>query len=274
MRGGSRGRAVNTKTPPLPDIQATPDTRQIPIDQVGIKGLRHPVRVLDRQGGEQATVATFNLYVNLPHHFKGTHMSRFVELIESEDREIDTRSFLELLPRLTTRLDAEAGRIEMRFPYFVRKTAPISGVESLLDYEVAFIGETDGKDRRITVQVRIPVTSLSPSSKETASYGAYNQRTLITLTATIADFIWIEELIEVAEQAASSELFGLLKRPDEKHVTERAYENARSVVDITREIAARLGQDRRIADYTIDVESHESVHNYSVCAHLTAPYTP
>ncbi len=260
---------MSTETPPLPDIQSKADTRRIPIDQVGIKGLRHPVRVLDREGGEQATVATFNLYVSLPHNFKGTHMSRFVELIEAEDREIDTRSFLELLPELTTRLDAEAGRIEMRFPYFINKTAPVSGVESLLDYEVTFIGETDGRDRRITVQVRIPVTSLSPSSKETARYGAYNQRTLITITATITDFIWIEELIDVAEQAASSELFGLLKRPDEKHVTERAYENARSVVDITREIAARLSQDSRIASCTIDVESHESVHNYSAYANLT-----
>jgi GTP cyclohydrolase I len=255
-------------TTTIPDIQSTPDTRRIPIAKVGIKGIRHPIRVLDRQGGEQSTVATFNLYVNLPHEFKGTHMSRFVEVIEQYEREIDIDSFLDMLPHMTRRLDAEAGHIEMTFPYFIKKTAPVSGVESLLDYRVSFIGEQSGDKQRLVLKVWVPVTSLSPSSRDSARRGAHNQRAEVCITARIRDFIWVEELIEVAEQESSSELYGLLKRPDEKHVTERAYDNPKSVVDMVRDIATRLNADARIEAYTVEAESFESIHNHSVYAQV------
>ncbi len=257
-----------TPSKSIPDLQSAKDSRQIPIDKVGVKGIRHPVRVLDKSGGEQSTVARFNMYVNLPHHFKGTHMSRFVELIEQHGREISIVSFRDMLPKMTQRLDAESGHIEMVFPYFIEKSAPISGVKSLLDYEVTFIGEHSGNDSTITVKVSIPITSLSPRSKALASYGAYNQRSHVILTVRLRDFIWVEELIELVEQAASSQLYGLLKRPDEKHVTEQAYDNPKSVEDMVRDVAVRLNRNGRIESYIVEAESFESVHNHSVYAQV------
>ena len=252
----------------IPDVQGSPDTRHIPIDKVGIKDIQHPIRVLDKSGGEQSTVAHFNMYVNLPHDFKGTHMSRFVEVLEQYEREISIESFMDMLPRMTERLNAEAGHIEMRFPYFIEKTAPVSGVKSLLDYDVRFIGEVDKERSELTVKVRVPVTSLSPSSKEIATYGALNQRSEITVTVRIRDFIWVEDLIELIEREASSELYGLLKRPDEKHVTEHAYDNPKSVEDLVRDIAARVDQDERIEAYVVEVENFASSHNYSAYAQI------
>ena len=257
-----------TSSKSIPDLQSSQDTRQIPIDKVGVKGIRHPVRVLDKSGGEQSTVAHFNMYVNLPHHFKGTHMSRFVELIEQHGREISIVSFKDMLPQMAQRLDAEAGHLEMTFPYFIEKSAPISGVKSLLDYEVTFIGECGKNHTQITVKVSVPITSLSPRSKALANYGAYNQRSHVILTVRLRDFIWVEELIELVEQAASSQLYGLLKRPDEKHVTERAYDNPQSVEDMVRDVAIRLNRDQRIQSYVVEAESFESVHNHSVYAQV------
>ncbi|RTK99459.1 MAG: GTP cyclohydrolase I FolE2 [Lysobacterales bacterium] len=250
----------------IPDIQNTPDTRRLPIDKVGVKDLRHPVRVRDRSDGEQHTVATFNMYVRLPHDFKGTHMSRFVEVLNRPGREIGVASFHEMLTEMNARLDAGTGHIEMSFPYFVMKTAPVSGVQSLLDYQVTLIGELAGEQATTWLRVVVPVTSLCPCSKEISRYGAHNQRSHVTVSARLSGFVWIEELIDIVEQEASCELYGLLKRPDEKYVTERAYENPKFVEDMVRDVAARLNDDDRIAAYVIESENFESIHNHSAYA--------
>ncbi|MGH8672129.1 MAG: GTP cyclohydrolase FolE2, partial [Burkholderiales bacterium] len=209
---------------PIADVQNSPDTRHKEIDRVGIKSIRHPARVADKGGGVQHTIANFNMYVRLPHRFKGTHMSRFVEILTGQDNEISVESFEPMLRRMVQRLEAEAGHIEMSFPYFINKAAPVSGVKSLMDYDVTFIGEiTQGGKYQFTMRVVVPVTSLCPCSKKISDYGAHNQRSHVTVTAVTNDFVWIEELVGVVEKHASSELFGLLKRPDEKYVTERAY---------------------------------------------------
>lgn len=251
---------------PIPDVQNSADTRRLAINKVGIKDIRHPVRVRDRSGGEQHTIATFNMYVNLPHNFKGTHMSRFVEILNIPGREISVDSFKGMLAEMTERLEAEAGHIEMAFTYFVNKTAPISGVQSLMDYEVTLIGEIRRGRPTLNLKVVVPVTSLCPCSKKISKYGAHNQRSHVTITARVNGFIWIEELIDLAEREASCELYGLLKRPDEKHVTERAYENPKFVEDMVRDIAARLNQDERVAAYAVESENFESIHNHSAYA--------
>ncbi|MGD2073363.1 MAG: GTP cyclohydrolase FolE2 [Gammaproteobacteria bacterium] len=250
----------------IEDVQSSADTRRIAIDKVGIKDIRHPVRVRDRTGGEQHTVACFNMYVNLPHNFKGTHMSRFVEILNLHEREISVQSFKVMLGEMTERLEAEAGHIEMSFPYFVNKTAPISEVQSLLDYEVTFIGEIRDNEPEMKIKVVVPVTSLCPCSKKISDRGAHNQRSHVTVTATTRDFVWIEELIELVEQEASCELYGLLKRPDEKYVTERAYDNPKFVEDMVRDIAAKLNSDDRISGYMVESENFESIHNHSAYA--------
>ncbi|VAW81718.1 GTP cyclohydrolase I type 2, partial [hydrothermal vent metagenome] len=227
-----------TITNPIADVQNSADTRHIAIDKVGIKDIRHPVRVKDRSEGEQHTIANFNMYVNLPHNFKGTHMSRFVEILNLHEREIGVESFKEMLGEMAERLEAAAGHIEMTFPYFINKTAPVSGVQSLLDYEVSFIGEIRDGTPKMKIKVIVPVTSLCPCSKKISDRGAHNQRSHVTVTATTRDFVWIEELIDLVEGQASCELYGLLKRPDEKHVTEKAYDNPKFVEDMVRDIAA------------------------------------
>ncbi len=224
------------------------------------------MRIRERSGGEQHTVACFNMYVNLPHNFKGTHMSRFVEILNQHEREITTDSFKEMLSEMIERLEAEAGHIEMSFPYFINKTAPVSRVKSLMDYEVTFIGEIRNDKPELIIKVVVPVTSLCPCSKKISDYGAHNQRSHVTLTVKSQDFIWIEELIDLVEEEASCELFGLLKRPDEKFVTERAYDNPKFVEDMVRDIAARLNQDPRINGYTVESENFESIHNHSAYA--------
>lgn len=250
----------------MADVQNSYDTRRIAIDKVGIKDIKYPVRVKDRSGREQHTIANFNMYVDLPHDFKGTHMSRFVEIINEHEYEITVDSFKEMLVEMLKRLEASSGHIEMTFTYFVRKTAPISGVQSVLDYEVTFIGEITDTTPILTVKVVVPVTSLCPCSKKISEYGAHNQRSHVTVTAKTNGFLWIEDLIDLVEKEASCELYGLLKRPDEKYVTERAYNNPKFVEDIVRDIAAKLNQDGRVAAYTVESENFESIHNHSAYA--------
>jgi GTP cyclohydrolase I len=251
---------------PIPDVQATPDVRHIAIDRVGIKSIRHPVRVKDKTSGVQHTIAMFNMYVYLPHHFKGTHMSRFVEILNAHEREISVESFGTMLSEMVKRLEAEAGHIEMNFPYFVEKMAPISGVKSVLDYDVTFTGEIRKGIIERSTKVVVPVTSLCPCSKKISDYGAHNQRSHVTISAKTNDFVWIEELVAIAEQKASCELFGLLKRPDEKYVTERAYDNPKFVEDMVRDVAAALNADPRIDSYVVESENFESIHNHSAYA--------
>ncbi|MCW8982541.1 MAG: GTP cyclohydrolase FolE2 [Gammaproteobacteria bacterium] len=251
---------------PIADVQNSADTRQIAINKVGIKSVRHPVLIQDRSGGEQHTVANFNMYVNLPHNFKGTHMSRFVEILNNHEREISVKSFKDMLSEMTERLEAQSGHIEMTFPYFVNKTAPISKVQSLMDYEVTFIGEVVDGEPQLKVKVIVPVTSLCPCSKKISDYGAHNQRSHVTVTVGTKGFVWIEDLIDLIEEEASCELFGLLKRPDEKFVTERAYDNPKFVEDAVRDVAVRLNHDERITDYIVESENFESIHNHSAYA--------
>ena len=257
---------MNAATEVIEDVQNREDTRRIPINKVGIKDIRHPVRVHDRSGGEQHTIASFNMYVNLPHNFKGTHMSRFVEILNQHEREISVKSFKDMMVEMTERLEAQSGHIEMSFPYFVNKAAPVSGVESLMDYDVTFIGEINNGQNNMTIKVVVPVTSLCPCSKKISDYGAHNQRSHVTVTAKISDFVWIEELIDMVEHEASCELYGLLKRPDEKTVTERAYDNPKFVEDMVRDVAAMLNKEERITAYTIESENFESIHNHSAYA--------
>ena len=255
----------NEDTGVVEDVQSRADLRRIPINRVGIKDIRHPVRVKDRSSGEQHTVATFNMYVNLPHNFKGTHMSRFVEILHHE-REISVDSFRAMLREMAQRLEAESGHIEMSFPYFVSKKAPVSGVESLMDYEATLVGEICHGETVTWVKVVVPVTSLCPCSKKISERGAHNQRSHVTIKARLRKHMWIEELIDIAESEASCELYGILKRPDEKYVTERAYDNPKFVEDMVRDVAARLNADTRVDAYIVESENFESIHNHSAYA--------
>jgi GTP cyclohydrolase I len=250
----------------IEDVQSRADTRQIAIDKVGIKDIYHPVHVRDRSGGDQNTIANFNMYVYLPHNFKGTHMSRFVEILHLHERELSVDSFRTMLREMVQRLDAEKGHIEMAFPYFVMKKAPVSGVQSLLDYRATLIGEVSGERIDTWIKVVVPVTSLCPCSKKISDYGAHNQRSHVTITARITGHVWIEELIDIAEKEASCEVYGILKRPDEKYVTERAYDNPKFVEDMVRDVAVRLNADDRIRAYVVESENFESIHNHSAYA--------
>jgi GTP cyclohydrolase I len=251
----------------IPDVQASEDLRHLPINKVGIKDIRHPFKVLDKSGGVRHTIATFNMYVGLPHNFKGTHMSRFVEILNAHEEEISVESFETMLREMVVRLEAQTGHLEMSFPYFINKTAPISGVRSLMDYDITFIGEIlAGGQYRQTVRVQVPVTSLCPCSKKISERGAHNQRSHVTITATTNERVWIEDLIGIAEAEASCELYGLLKRPDEKYVTEHAYDNPKFVEDLVRDVAGALNNDPRIDAYVVESENFESIHNHSAYA--------
>ena len=250
----------------IPDVQATPDSRKLAIDKVGIKAIRHPIQIKERSGGVQHTIATFNMYVGLPHQFKGTHMSRFVEILNAHEREITVETFQVMLREMVDKLEAEEGRIEMSFPYFVDKAAPVSGVRSLKDYEVTFVAQILKGEQCFAMKVLVPVTSLCPCSTKISEYGAHNQRSHVTVTAHTGEFVWIEEIIDLVEKQASSELYGLLKRPDEKYVTERAYDNPKFVEDMVRDVAAVLNLDDRITRYIVESENFESIHNHSAYA--------
>jgi GTP cyclohydrolase I len=254
------------RTPDIPDVQGSADTRQIAINKVGIKDIRHPIVVKDRSDGVQHTIANFNMFVFLPHQFKGTHMSRFVQILNDHEKEISVSSFRDMLSEMVEMLEADSGNIEMSFPYFVNKKAPISGVESLLNYEVTLIGEINKGVTSTRVKIQVPVTSLCPCSKSISDYGAHNQRSHVTVSAKTDGFIWIEEIIDIVEKQASCELYGLLKRPDEKYVTERAYDNPKFVEDIVRDIAGELNKDERIRQYVLESENFESIHNHSAYA--------
>jgi GTP cyclohydrolase IB len=250
----------------IEDVQARADSRQLPINKVGIKDVYHPVRVKDRSSGEQHTIANFNMYVALPHNFKGTHMSRFVEVLHRNEREISVESFRDILVEMTEKLDAESGHIEMDFPYFVMKKAPVSGVESLMDYKASLIGELHDGKPELWLKVVVAATSLCPCSKSISKYGAHNQRSHITIKARVEGHMWLEELIDIAESEASCEVYGILKRADEKYVTEHAYDNPKFVEDIVRDVAVRLNKEQRVRAYVVEAENFESIHNHSAYA--------
>jgi GTP cyclohydrolase IB len=257
---------MNNMNFPIADVQSILDTRRIAINRVGIRAIRHPVRIADKDNGIQHTIAVFNMYVNLPHNFKGVHMSRFVEILNSHEREISVESFESILRAMVKKLETESGDIEMTFPYFVDKMAPVSRVKSLLDYEVTFIGEIKKGSYKFTMKVVVPVTSLCPCSKQISTYGAHNQRSHMSISIRTNSFVGIQELIKMAEDQASCELYGLLKRSDEKYVTEKAYDNPKFVEDVVRDVAAVLNLDTRIDAYVVESENFESIHNHSAYA--------
>jgi GTP cyclohydrolase I len=257
---------------PIPDVQSGPDGRRLAIDQVGIKGLRFPLTFADRDGVAQATVANCNVYVALAEDRKGTHMSRLVMLLEERAGPgaaplsiAGLRAFLE---DLVVRLDAPAGRIELAFPFFVRKIAPVSGIASTLDYEVRLSGELKDGQYAVTVAVATPVMSLCPASKEISDYGAHNQRSTVTITVRPVQPVFVHDLLRIAEEEASCELYGILKRSDEKYVTERAYDNPRFVEDLVRGVASRLAADPRFEGYSVEAENFESIHNHNAYARI------
>ena len=260
--------AVPPDATSIEDVQARADSRQLPINKVGIKDVYHPVRVKDRSSGEQHTIANFNMYVALPHNFKGTHMSRFVEVLHRNEREISVESFRDILVEMTEKLDAESGHIEMDFPYFVMKKAPASGVESLMNYQASLIGELHDGKPELWLKVVVAATSLCPCSKSISQYGAHNQRSHITIKARVEGHMWLEELIDIAESEASCEVYGILKRADEKYVTERAYDNPKFVEDLVRDVAVRLNDEPRVAAYVVESENFESIHNHSAYARV------
>lgn len=249
----------------IPDVQNTVDTRHLSIQRVGVKGVRYPITV-KTASGVLPTVGTWNMYVHLPEDKKGTHMSRFIALLEDNRTPLDVEKFGDLMRRMVQLLEADSGRIELSFPYFVTKTAPVSGVESLMDYEVGLTGEIRDGILETTLKVLVPVTSLCPCSKKISAYGAHNQRSHITVNALLAQDLSVNELIAKIEEQASCELYGLLKRPDEKYVTERAYDNPKFVEDLVRDVAGMLNADARIAAYTLEAENFESIHNHSAYA--------
>lgn len=256
--------------PPAPtsieDVQARADSRRIPINKVGIKDVYHPVRVKDRASVEQHTIANFNMYVALPHNFKGTHMSRFAEVLHMNEREISVETFRDILVEMTEKLNAQSGHIEMSFPFFVMKKAPMSGVESLMNYQASLIGELHDGKPELWLKVVVAATSLCPCSRDISKYGAHNQRSHITIKAKVDGHMWLEELIDIAEQEASCEVYSILKRADEKYVTERAYENPKFVEDIVRDVAVRMNKEERVRAYVVEAENFESIHNHSAYA--------
>lgn len=250
----------------LPDVQASLDTRTIAINRVGVKGIRYPLQIARPDGTSLGTVATIDMYVGLPAHSKGTHMSRFLEVLACERAPIAVEGLTDLMHQMLSRLEADSGYIRIQFPYFVTKRAPVSGVESLMDYQVTLSSEVQDGQGTLTLEVVVPVTSLCPCSKKISEYGAHNQRSHITIAATVNDAISPEALIMIAEREASCELYGLLKRPDEKYVTERAYDNPKFVEDLVRDVAIALKADERVIAYRVESENFESIHNHSAYA--------
>ncbi len=254
----------------LPDVQALADTRAIAIDSVGIKGIKFPITVRTLDGRVQPSVAEFNMYVGLSPEVKGTHMSRFIELLEASEAPLDYSAVQQMLRKMLDKLGADSGELEVCFPYFIRKHAPVSGVQSALDHLVKIHARIDPLNGfRMNLQVSVAVTSLCPCSKEISKYGAHNQRSQITIGAELLEPISIEELVLIAERAASCEVYGLLKRADEKFVTERAYENPKFVEDLVRDVAANLQADSRLRGFTVQAENFESIHNHSAYAKIT-----
>ncbi len=259
----------------LPDVQASRDTRELAIQRVGVKGLRYPLSLSQSGNRVHHTVARLAMYVGLAPEAKGTHMSRFVEIIERPRAALSISGLQAMLIEMLAHLDASSGRIEIAFPYFIRKEAPVSGVDSLLDVDAELIAEQRaGGGVEVTLKVVVPVTSLCPCSKKISAYGAHNQRSHISITAALVEDVEIEELVRMAEDEASCELYGLLKRPDEKYVTERAYDNPKFVEDLVRDIALRLKADRRVVRYVVESENFESIHNHSAYALLEGSNLP
>ena len=255
----------------MKDIQNERDYRNIPIDKVGIKNLQYPITVLDRRNRFQHTVATINMYVDLPHEYKGTHMSRFVEMLHLFRPEVSLKNIAVILGEMKKHLDAASSQIEVTFPYFIEKKSPVSNSPGLMDYTCSFLGSSDPKGKIDLVSVVVvPISSVCPCSKEISDAGAHNQRGQVRLSTRFDKFIWIEDMIELVESAASCDVFSVLKRVDEKHVTEKAFSNPKFVEDIVRDIADELKKDKNITWFSVSAENFESIHNHSAYASITS----
>ncbi len=251
----------------MQDVQSSLDYREIDIDKVGVKGILYPISVLDKSAGEQYTIAEINMYVSLPRQYKGTHMSRFVEILNRHSKRISIQNFSEILEEMKVRLDAESAHMEIRFPYFIKKMAPVTGSPAFMEYRCAFIGTlTDKLD--LIVGIDVPVMTLCPCSKEISEYGAHNQRARVRLSLRFKKFVWIEDMISLVEKNASSDLYSVLKREDEKFITEHAYNKPMFVEDVVRDIALELNNDPNIIWFSVECESFESIHNHNAYAYI------
>ena len=255
-------------SPTMPDIQATRDERRVAIDKVGVKGVTYPLTLKTRDGGEQPTVATMNMYVSLPHHQKGTHMSRFLEVLNENAHPLTPEMFTTIAHQIRQKLDADHAHLEVEFTYFIEKSAPVTGSKGLMDYKVKFMVSANAVEDFV-MSVSAPATSLCPCSKEISRYGAHNQRCEIEASVRVESPMWIEDLVEHLEAAASTEVFAVLKRPDEKYVTAAAYANPKFVEDIVRDLAVGLDEDKNIVWYRINSENFESIHNHNAYAQIT-----
>ena len=251
----------------MPDMQTSRDTRNIPIDKVGVKDISYPIVVMDKKKKFQHTIARINMYVDLPHQFKGTHMSRFIEILNSYREEIALDKLEIMLAEMKKKLGATTAHLEMEFPYFIEKKAPVSRARSLMEYTCSFAA-TLAEDFDFLLGIRIPVTSLCPCSKELSAYGAHNQRSIISIKVRYSNFIWIEELVSLVEECGSSPVYSLLKRVDEKYVTEKAYDNPKFVEDIVREVTEKLLAEPDISWFSVEAENFESIHKHSAYAFI------
>jgi GTP cyclohydrolase I len=277
----SENRAMNDintaflKPQAMPDVQSSRDERALPIEQVGIRGLRHPL-IIRTKTGDMPAVGNFEMDVALPAHVKGTHMSRFIALLQKYNEPIDSASVVSMVREMLPLLNATEGRIQFTYTHFVKKAAPVSGVESLMDYEVTWMAKAKQNAAgsigvELNLRALVPVMSLCPCSKEISEYGAHNQRSHVTMSVELDSQtkMTVEDLVSAAESQASSELWGLLKRPDEKWVTERAYDNPKFVEDLVRDVAGQLKEDQRILSLVVEAENFESIHNHSAYAKIT-----
>jgi GTP cyclohydrolase IB len=251
------------------DVQNQKDDRQIPIDKVGVKNIRYPITVRDKENGFQQTVASINMYVDLPHDHKGTHMSRFIEVLSEYRRQVTLENLNTILDELKKRLDAESAHLEVTFPYFITKKAPVTQVEGLMEYICTFKASSKStKGRDLLIELKVPITTVCPCSKEISEYGAHNQRGEVRVSFRFKKFIWIEDIIRLVEESGSAEVFSVLKRDDEKYVTERSFENPMFVEDVVREVARKLEADPNITWFSVDSENFESIHNHSAYAYI------
>jgi GTP cyclohydrolase I len=264
---------LSTTIAHFPDVQASGDLRGLPIDEVGVCDLKYPITVLDRANQLQQSAAKISMSVSLPHNFKGTHMSRFLEVLSNHQGEITMRTLPAILRDLRRKLDSEAAQMQVEFTYFLQRTAPVSRLEAPMDYRCTFIGRSSETSDDFVLRVEVPVSTLCPCSKIISDYGAHNQRGYVTIAVRTRrkddgtwDFLWIEELIEIAERSASAPIYPLLKRSDERFVTMQAYDNPAFVEDVVRNVATLLHSDSRIAWFEVQVINHESIHNHSAFA--------
>jgi GTP cyclohydrolase I len=251
------------------DVQGQSDNRNISIDKVGVKDIRYPVTVMDKANGVQNTVASVNMYVNVPHAFKGTHMSRFIEILNEFHDRLDIREFSTVLEALQEHLQAESAHMEISFPYFIRKISPVTRSAGMMEYRCRIAGTLDrlnGYD--LVLEVNVPITTVCPCSKEISDHGAHNQRGTVRLAVRFKRFVWIEDLIDLVESAASCDVYSVLKRPDEKYVTEYAFENPKFVEDVVRDVARDLQCDSNVGWFLVEVENFESIHNHSAYAFI------